>query len=309
MPRMIILLTVMMFLVGCSGLMGNLRRDLDDSQPYDYSTSGGVYPEGNLINEGDLYKGQNSVGHLERSPAGYMPDNGSWVDRRNAEANRRDYYRNFEESAPSYSQKPNLPPEVKRLYKKGDRATKEDFIDDSQNEGSLWASDGQTNYYFTKNRIKNVGDIITVTVEDQLVKDVSTEVKKSLSQAEMESEIMKAQKKINQDSADKQKKQAGARAPAGEKKEEEEEVEPRPATYQDIDLTESVGIKSGEGMMAEVIERYANGNYKIRGTKRVPYAGGMRMMTLVGIARAADLKDGDLIPSGKLYEYRVKVFR
>ena len=71
-------------------------------------------------------------------------------------------------------------------------STRADFIDDSQNEGSLWASDGQTNYYFTKNKIRTVGDILTINVEADLVKDVATEVTRTLNVAEREAELDKA---------------------------------------------------------------------------------------------------------------------
>src|SRR5690606_15310493 len=65
----------------------------------------------------------------------------------------------------------------------------------------------------------------------------------------------------------------------------DEESEAARTNYSDLDLTPSLGIQAGESMMAEIIERYPNGNYKVRATKRVPFKGSTRMVTLVAIAR------------------------
>ena len=94
------------------------------------------------------------------------------------------------------SNTPNLDPPTKRMYKNGMRATRADFVDESQNEGSLWASDGQTNYYFTKNKVRGVGDILTVTMEADMVNDVSTEVKRTLSPKEQDYELAAAQERL-----------------------------------------------------------------------------------------------------------------
>ena len=69
------------------------------------------------------------------------------------------------------------------------RVTKEDFIDQSQEEGSLWASSGQTNYYFTKNKIRSPGEMISLNVETDLFLDIKNEIKRSLSSVENAKEI------------------------------------------------------------------------------------------------------------------------
>jgi flagellar basal body L-ring protein FlgH len=62
-------------------------------------------------------------------------------------------------------------------------------------------------------------------------------------------------------------------------------------------------------MMGEIVERYPNGNYKIRAIKRIAYRGGYRMLTMIGVAKSADITEEDTIGSGKLYEYRLEVIR
>ena len=88
------------------------------------------------------------------------------------------------------------PGQVRKYVGRKKRVTAEDFRDNSPTEGSLWASTGQTNYYFTQNRIRSVGDIITITLEDPFIRDIKTEVKRTLSEDEVTHEIDKAQDRI-----------------------------------------------------------------------------------------------------------------
>ncbi len=318
MNRIHVLLVIVLFSgVSCSKFLGSLRKDLDDTPPRYEPTVGGVWPEGGMLE--DPYA---AVGHVERSPAGMVPSGAggpqSWVSGDQLDANRRDQVR------PSYGQNPNMPPATKRLYQEGARATRADFVDSSSNEGSLWASNGQTNYFFIKNKIKGVGDIITITVEDRLVSDVALEIKKTLDQKEVESEIKDAQDRLNAAAAPKGGKPApkkeepsalaGVDVAAASKepasaKEEEKEPEVREANYNDIEVGKNLDIKAGEIMMGEIIERYPNGNYKVRATKRVPYRGGMRLVQLLGIAKSTDINEQDVIGSSKLYEYRIAAFK
>jgi len=62
-------------------------------------------------------------------------------------------------------------------------------------------------------------------------------------------------------------------------------------------------------MMGEVVERYPNGNYKIRAAKKVPYRGGQRVMTLVAVAQAKDLDNKDVINAERLYEYTLRAYK
>ncbi len=298
--------------MGCSKFLGQLRKDLDDTPPRYEPTVGGIWPEGGQLD--DPYA---PVGRIDRAPAGLPASSAggpqSWVNSDNIDANRRDMAR------PSYNQNPNMPPATKRLYQENGRATRADFVDSAPNEGSLWASNGQTNYFFIKNKIKGVGDIVTITVEDRLVSDIALEVKKTLDQREIENELKETQEKFN-----KEAEAASAKAPAAKEAPKddaaaaeaavtgvssEKKVEAKEATYNDINVASSLEIKSGEIMMGEIVERYPNGNYKIRASKRVPYKGMVRMVQVLGIAKSTDINEQDVIGSSKLYEYRIAAFR
>ena len=214
-------------------------------------------------------------------------------------------------------------------------STKSDFVDESPNEGSLWASDGQTNYYFTKNKIRSIGDIVTLTLEDSIVKDMGIDAKRSLSQNERETEMNLAQDRIRakymgdsvastaaapdrtpaatpsatpgtstDPNAQAQSTQTSTQA--NQKKPDDAPL----ATYNDVDVGKSLELKSGDTMMAEIVERYPNGNYKIRGLKRVPYKNGPpRLVSVVGVVQNSDIDEAGSIKSSKLYEYKLQSMR
>ena len=329
-------------LTGCAQLMGNLRRDLDDSDSHSYNapTVGGRWSERNMLGSDEQQPSTYddhyaAVGHAERNPAGYglrsQASRRGWLDEPTQEQPQAEEGEGSSETA--YSNTPSLPPSTRRLYKNGARATRNDFVDDSGNEGSLWASDGQTNYYFTKNKVRGVGDIVTVTAENDIIRDTIGEVTRSLSPREREVELTIAQERIRAKAlglpdpeGPPSKDQvtasnaAPARSPAAaigapgatgvpgaDKKDDESNV--RTATTSDIDLSRALQFKAGDQIMTEIVERYPNGNYKIRGTKRVPYRNGYRLLSMVGVVKGSDIADDDTVSSGKLYEYRLEVLR
>jgi flagellar L-ring protein precursor FlgH len=338
------LIGAMLALSGCAQLMGALRRDLDDGDAYSSAppTTGGRWAERGFLSEdmpeggsvGDRY-----VGHSERNPASGSYGRGaggrSWVNSDNEDANRRDMARGEsgdDDAGPNANSTPNMDPGTRRQYKNGMRATRADFVDESQNEGSLWASDGQTNYYFTKNKIRGVGDIITINVEQDLVRDVGLEARRTLTSRERDYELNAAQARLQAkamglpspdgDSKDQVASAAAApaRAPAaapgtpgaaanGQAPAASEVAVPQ-ATSADVDVSKSLGLKAGDTMMGEIVERYPNGNYKVRATKKVPYKGGApRLVTMVGVVKGSDIGEDDTVPSGKLYEYRIDAAR
>lgn len=337
-PAQVILMAFVFLELGCAKLMGNLRRDLDDSDPPSYPTVGGLWSERGFLNEsmpeGGVYSERmGALGHTERGPASMnfkgSRDGRTWVTPERAEANRRDRYRDQEvdpeeEEGVSFSNTPRLDPPTLRLYKNGVRATRQDFVDDLPNEGSLWGSDGQTNYYFTKNKVRTAGDIITVNLEENLIRDVSQEVRRTLSPNEKKMELALAQDRLKNkflgipDSNDKKNSSNPViEAPAGGDKQKTTEGGNQPSppeipvvSLADIDVGKSLEIKGGDTMMAEIVERYPNGNYKVRGTKKIPYKNGTpRLVTLLGVVKSSDINEEDVVASGKLYEYRLEAIR
>lgn len=300
-------------LSGCSEMMGNLRPDLDDSDPYRASgpTVGGRWSERQMLDDRYGEDRYGAVGHSERNPAS-VPLNGEGTSDGAEDPESQ--------GQPTYSSSSYMDPPTRRFYKNGARATRSDFVDDSGSDGSLWASDGQTNYYFTKNKVRGVGDILSISVEKEFHKDAMTELTRTLNQRERDFELELAQERIKQggsSSSDQVGSSAASpeRTPANaaptdkEKDNKGSEDKTRVATWADIDVAKSTSFKAGDTVMSEIIERYPNGNYKVRGTKRIPYRNGYRNLAVTAIVKGSDLGDEDSIPSGKLYEYRLEVMR
>ncbi len=347
------ILSLLLLEAGCGKFMSNLRKDLNesDSSGYDFGapadpTVGGSWSErGYLDSSKDPDAEEGGSGPRGRRPAALVRKKTLDEVEGSRNGSRDNYRRNFVEPIPeamvSSGTHPNLEPEKKHLYKNGARATRDDFVDHSQEEGSLWASSGQTNYYFTKNKVRNPGDIISLNIETELYKDIGIEVRNTLSPGEKAKEIETTQSQFRTkfmaelENAKKDTLASSASAPekpnvakeaAGDSQvaantepakapslpvvspEELDRLVPR-ATMNDVDIYPSLEVKPGETMMGEIIERYPNGNIKVRAVKKIPYKkGNPRLVSVVGVVRSVDINDEtDVINSGKLYEYRVEV--
>jgi flagellar basal body L-ring protein FlgH len=309
---------------GCSQIMGGLRPDLNDEYRYEKEpTGGGRFAEGGLL-DAERGRGPDSEapGHSERRPtAGRMGGQGSWLQEGDDDRNalRRPAPAEGDEETPPLAARPQM----LKKFKNGIRATRDDFIDDSRSDGSLWTSDGQTNYFLTKNRTKSEGDIVTVTTEEEFLRDVANEIKRTLSPDEREVEMDVAQERMRRKAmglpedgaaAEGDKvasgQSAAARSPANEAGGEDKKFVQVPnVTWAEVDLRKSIEMKAGDPIMMEVMERYPNGNYKLRGLKRVRYQGRTKMVSVVAIAKSSDITDDETITSGKLYEYRIESVR
>ncbi len=197
-------------------------------------------------------------------------------------------------------------------YARGDRATKADFIDRAPGDGSLWTGENDSNYFYSKTKVRAMGDIISVKAEDELVKHIGEEIKKNLTPAEQEVE-MALYLKNNAAAKDDQDVKAYRNIASGDlKSSDAEEVKDRmekAVRWSQVDLSKTIGLAPNEELRAEIIDRYQNGNYKIRSVKRIMYRGSSKLVSLVAVAPATDFDDGDSIKSGKLYEYKVRVAR
>lgn len=307
--------TVFGFLTGCAQLAALRGEDTASAYDNNSPTMGGRWAERGLLSDD---RG------MERAPAQYASSgpNDRWVDPSREQAYRDRSDDGSGEVQPNFSNNPNYLPPTKRLYKNGSRATRADFLDDATNEGSLWGSDGQTNYYFTKNKIRGVGDIVSVVIDAGMVKDLGSEVKRTLTESERYTELDLAQQRA----ATKNTPTPAGAAPAAGGSDAVATSQAAPAaapasapsggilgpvvTDSDIDVSKSLDVKAGDTVMCEIAERYPNGNYKIRGTKRLPYKNGVaRLVNLTAVVKGADIADDDSVASGKLYEYRLEAIR
>lgn len=300
----------------CSMLSGDVKRDLNEMPLNQGPTTGGRWSERGILDQEEASSRAPRMFDGRRPSSGQLAAGASEGHEAYSQymARERARGRMSEDELENlgYQNTPNLPPgSAAKAFKNGFRASRADFQDDSVNEASLWGSDGQTNYYFSKNKTRSVGDIVSITAEQELVRDVGTEISRTLSGDEREVELEAAQERINTSQASSSSGSAAspARSPANAAKPGEEKPAAREATPADIDVTQSMGFKAGDSVMAEIVERYPNGNCKVRGTKRIPYRGSFRFVTLTGIVRNSDISDEDVVSSGKLYEYRLESMR
>lgn len=317
-----ILLVAISGLTGCSQLMGGLRPDLNDEYRYESEpTSGGRMSEASLLDDGRSRgpDSEDSMGHREHrgTSVGRMGGQGSWMEPgEEREAMRRSQRETEDEDQPKLAARPVL----QKKYKSGNRATRADFVDDSRDDGSLWTSEGQTNYFLTKNQIKSEGDLVTVITDEDFIRDVASELKRTLSLDEREAETEVAQERLQRKAMGLPENPApgdqvastqstATRNPASSDKAEKKDVEVPTVAWADVDLRKSIEIKATDPVMMEVVERYPNGNYKLRGLKRIRYHGQTKMVSVMAIAKNSDISADETINSGKLYEYRIEAVR
>lgn len=173
------------------------------------------------------------------------------------------------------------PVDLSGIRAKTGRVTKQNFIDESmKNENSLWIDDGQANYLFSRNKLKSPGDLVTIVVEDGLRKDMVREVKTILPPEYRDQEI---------------------RVPGITKETSAAEPGREPA---------SGGALTSEDLMtAEVLERYQNGNLRIRGVKRIPFKRSVRNIEVVAIVKGTEVNESDQVKSSRFFEHRVELYR
>jgi flagellar basal body L-ring protein FlgH len=155
-----------------------------------------------------------------------------------------------------------------------------------------------------------VGDIISIKMEEPFVKQVAEEVKKSLTPAEQEVEMALHLRSSEAAKGDKD----GFRTVASDdlKTSEASDMKDRmekAVRWSQVDLTKAIAVTPNDELRAEVIDKYKNGNFKVRAVKRVLYRGSSKLVSVVGVAPASDFDDRDIINSGKLYEYKINVAR
>lgn len=152
-----------------------------------------------------------------------------------------------------------------------------------ENENSLWTDDGQTNFLFSRNKTKAPGDLVTVQIDERLRKDMVNSVRTLLPPDYRNAEI---------------------RVPGLTKEKPADSRAPATAAAPDAAATGTEDL-----LTAEVLERYPNGNLRIRGIKRVPFKRQVRNIEVVAIVRGQDIDERDVIDSAKFFDHKVELYR
>lgn len=189
-----------------------------------------------------------------------------------------------------FSDSADLPPRVKRQYK---RTTKESLADESaldSKAGSLWVMEGQGAYLFSQNIVRLVGDPLAITLEgdpkDQLQSKANV-IKKLLARIEERQKARirgPAAEDAGSDASgsaeDKDRKDQGDKG----KKEKANTQNPPPPEEKATDLAVKI-------VPTRIVERTLEGNYRVKGTQ--PFMIGAREYKIIvtGIVRAEDFNE------------------
>lgn len=195
----------------------------------------------------------------------------------------------FVSSLTKYNDNPNHGVWGNRQYKKTTKSQLEEDSELDSKAGSLWVMDGQQSYYFTQNKIRKEGDFLNVKLEGAALKQVETKVHviktllQELEAQEKESNI--SNKLVDANAPDSKDARAPAAVTETKKPKEDEKSE----------------LADVGPIQTRIIERLADGNYKIKGQQ--PFMIGKRdyKVLVVGIVRPEDYND-EGISSGKLID-------
>ncbi|MGE0527349.1 MAG: flagellar basal body L-ring protein FlgH [Bdellovibrionales bacterium] len=195
----------------------------------------------------------------------------------------------------TFSQTTEMPPRVRREYR---RTTKETLSQESALEagaGSLWVMEGQGAYLFSQNIMRLVGDPLAVTLEgdpkDQLNSKVSV-IRKLLTKIEERQKARMRHPAAGEEAdANKDKKEKESDKKDATASNSQEKSEPAAAS-------EDFGVKT---VPTRIVERTLEGNYRVKGSQ--PFMIGSREYKVIvtGIVRAEDFND-EGIPASKLLD-------
>ena len=179
----------------------------------------------------------------------------------------------------------DLPPKVRRQYR---RTTKESLAEESglnSNSGSLWVMEGQGAYLFSQNIVRMVGDPIGVMIEgeprEQLQGKVDV-IKMLLSKYEerqkmrLRNPASEEDEKAKGDKTDEKDKKLAGEKPA------ERMPEMKPSEPAELNI---------KTVPTRIVERTVDGNYRVKGTQ--PFMIGSReyKVNVTGIVRAEDFNE------------------
>lgn len=195
---------------------------------------------------------------------------------------------------PKYSETSQYVAPTDRQYKRMTRAKMEEDSELQSSAGSLWVMDGQQSYLFAQNKIRKEGDIFNVKLEGAAMKQVETKVSvikkllKQLEEEEKRSQMPVPAKLAENNPADRGPASATAAAP-----------EPKPAT--EAAKEEKHDLTDVQTIQTRIVERMADGNYKVKGAQ--PFMIGQKeyKVIVMGIIRPEDYNE-DGIASSKLLD-------
>ena len=237
-----------------------------------------------------------------------------------------------------YSTEPNYAPVSDRDYRQMTRQKMEDESSLNAGAGSLWVMEGQTSYLFAQNKQRRTGDPTRIKIEGSALKQLETKVstisellnqlEEQRKQAELDQKKLEEDKKLDDAKKlrlaeiEKEKENILTNGLAGNdptadaiQKLAEENVNKRmPASVPDVKVKkdekpvvaaqkkeEKPDLKDVEFIPSRIIEKTAEGMYKISGQQMMTIQKRPYKVIATGLVRPEDFDDQS-INSGKIFE-------
>lgn len=204
---------------------------------------------------------------------------------------------------PRYSETKDLPPGVRRQYK---RTTKESMADDAgldQKSGSLWVMEGQGAYLFAQNPMRLVGDPIGVMIEGEPKEQLQAKVdvlRDLINKVEERNRLRQRQLA----EAEAKEKGGDANAAATQPNAQNgQENKSKQAENEKKDEKQDFNVKL---VPTKIVERTVEGNYRVKGSQ--PFMIGSREFKVIvtGVVRPEDFHD-EGISASKLLDPKFDV--
>lgn len=191
-----------------------------------------------------------------------------------------------------YSDNPEMPPGVRRQYK---RTTRESLSNESaldQKAGSLWVMEGQGAYLFAQNVMRLIGDPIGVTLDGEPKEQLQAKV----------DVLRDLINKITERQAARQRALAAENGGGGDDKTAKEK-DAKDTKEKDKDKKTADGKSEQKPdfnvkiVPTRIVERTVEGNYRVKGSQ--PFLIGQREFKVIvtGVVRAEDFSDEGIASS------------
>jgi flagellar basal body L-ring protein FlgH len=179
------------------------------------------------------------------------------------------------------------------------RVSRHDFVDNDANENSLWDAQGQTNFLFSHNRNRDLGDLVTADVEKELKREIQYQLWMTLPPEQRRPKRTPASAKGD---AAKPAETAAAGDKAGEEKNKD-------AAEEAAKTNMASGGKDDDSVRMEIAENLGNGLVRVVGQKRVIYRGVARVVEVVALVSGKDIDDSNRVKSSAFIDMKTQVIQ
>ncbi len=173
------------------------------------------------------------------------------------------------------------------------RYKREDFVDRAAHENSLWDGSGQSNYLFTNNRRREVGDLVSVDVERELKREIQYSLWMSLPP-----EQRRRPRKPASDGKPTKFAKEDSKTQTEKNKDDAEE-----AAKKDI----ASNGKEDDSVRMEVVEHLGNGLVRLVGNKRVIHKGVPKNVEVSALVNNRDIDDQNHLKSSSFLDLQTQV--